>query len=121
MASRGRIRVKPASTDRNPKVLWRKGRFKPGYKWRMLAWERKNGAKTELCSEDLALGAEFDELVIDHWLHIEQMSERHWWMEIGGYRLDVSIDGNGKPDVFIEQEQTPEEVAKCCEKVRVGK
>jgi hypothetical protein len=30
-----------------------------------------------------------DELVIDDWLHLEQMSERQWWLRIGDARVFV--------------------------------
>ena len=26
----------------------------------------------------------FDEVVVDHWLHLEQMSRDHWIMNLGG-------------------------------------
>lgn len=41
--------------------------------------------------------AEFDELVVDRWLHIEQMDTNYWWMNIGGVTLHVTADRQGRP------------------------
>lgn len=42
-------------------------------------------------------GTEFDELVVGEWLHVEQMSGRRWWMNVGGVTLWVTADKDGKP------------------------
>jgi hypothetical protein len=98
---------------------WRKGRFKPGYQWRILAHRRDVPTQVELSSESYVAPVEFDELVIDHWFHIEQMSDRHWWFRIGNYSGGVTIDGYGKPAVHFIEEETPDETAMHCERRRL--
>jgi hypothetical protein len=41
--------------------------------------------------------AEFDELVVGRWLHVEQMDNATWWMNIGGVTVHVSADREGRP------------------------
>jgi hypothetical protein len=92
--------------------------FWPGYRWRILAHERATqGAKPDYTgkritasSDDHDLPVEFDELVIDHWFHLEQMDTRCWWMGVGGWHINVHIDAAGKPTVTMGQNETPEEV-----------
>jgi hypothetical protein len=43
----------------------------------------------------------FDELVIDEWLHVEQMDTRHWWMRVGGTHINIWIARDGVPVVRI--------------------
>lgn len=45
----------------------------------------------------------FDELVVDDWLHIEQMDECCWWMRIGDADLTVHIEDDGRPRVNIQR------------------
>ena len=52
---------------------------RPGSTWRFLAWT-KSGDPIERQSKG---GETFDELVVDDWLHIEQMDRDTWWMRIG--------------------------------------
>lgn len=40
---------------------------------------------------------EFDELVVGSWLHVEQMDEQLWWLDIGGLTVHVEADADGKP------------------------
>lgn len=42
-------------------------------------------------------GTEFDELVIGEWIHLEQMDNHSWWMNVGGVTLWVRADRDGKP------------------------
>jgi hypothetical protein len=42
-------------------------------------------------------GTEFDELVIGHWIHLEQMNAIQWWMNIGGVTVWVTADRDGRP------------------------
>lgn len=42
-------------------------------------------------------GTEFDELVIGRWIHLEQMNDRQWWMNIGGVTIWVTADRDGRP------------------------
>lgn len=41
--------------------------------------------------------AEFDELVVGRWLHVEQMDNHTWWMNIGGVTVHVTADRDGRP------------------------
>lgn len=41
--------------------------------------------------------AEFDELVVGRWLHVEQMDDHAWWMNIGGVTVHVTADRDGRP------------------------
>lgn len=41
--------------------------------------------------------AEFDELVVGRWLHVEQMDEALWWLDIGGLVVHVVADDDGRP------------------------
>jgi hypothetical protein len=95
-------------------------RFWPGYTWRILAHHKSdtgrkgayNGERVELKSGDFPLShVEFDELVIDHWFHLEQMDERVWWMDVAGMSITVTIDGNGRPTISMYEESTPDQVA----------
>lgn len=42
-------------------------------------------------------GTEFDEIVVGHWLHVEQMDANSWWMNVGGVTLWVKTDRDGYP------------------------
>ena len=57
-----------------------KRRPRPGSTWRFLAWVDDD--ELALDSKDHP-GAVFDELVVDDWLHVEQMDRDTWWMRIG--------------------------------------
>lgn len=47
----------------------------------------------------------FDELVVDDWLHIEQMDVRRWWASIGDARLDIYVSADGRVVINIERGQ----------------
>lgn len=38
----------------------------------------------------------FDELVIDDWLHLEQLNHDTWWLRVGDMIIDVRIDPSRK-------------------------
>ena len=44
----------------------------------------------------------FDELVVDEWLHIEQMDAQTWWLRVGDARLIVAVN-EGQPMVDVER------------------
>lgn len=46
---------------------------------------------------DIVPDAEFDELVVGRWLHVEQMGTGRWWMNIGGVTVHVDADRDGRP------------------------
>jgi hypothetical protein len=41
--------------------------------------------------------AEFDELVVDSWLHVEGMDDGVYWMNVAGVTLWVTVDPDGHP------------------------
>lgn len=48
--------------------------------------------------------AVFDELVIDDWLHLEQMDTNSWWMRVGDACVNVTVRKGGKVvDVSVER------------------
>jgi len=95
-------------------------RFWPGFQWRILAHKRtapgRKGAYlpdhvVEMCSSDFSESVEFDELVIDHWFHLEQMDDRDWWIGIGNdidgegdyYHVNVHIDASKNARIEVEK------------------
>jgi len=68
----------------------------PGRNWRILARDGERDVK-------LANEGVFDELVIDEWLHLEQMDDRKWWMRLGDARLDIEVQADGTAKVSIER------------------
>jgi hypothetical protein len=46
----------------------------------------------------------FDELVVDHWLHIEWMNGRQWWARIGDAQLNIRILDDGTVDLTVERD-----------------
>ena len=99
--------------------------FWPGFNWRLLAHLRPTKHQPE-ATESYAVYAgerwagrephigdnwELDELVIDHWFHIEQMGVRHWWIGVGSYdegsdffHINVEVKGDKTVRVDVEQE-----------------
>lgn len=82
--------------------------FKPGYKWRT---ELKcEDYKDRIQSDSYSIEQKnhkkyyFDELVIDHWFHLEMMNENSYWMRIGDYRVGVKFDKTEEPEVYIEKD-----------------
>jgi hypothetical protein len=45
----------------------------------------------------------FDELVVDHWLHLEQMDDRRWWLRVGDAWMMVNIDATGRVTLDVER------------------
>lgn len=60
-------------------------RHPPGTEWRTLVYADGFNERIEQDSDDFA-DSVFDELVIDGWFHLEQMTDRKWWMAV--YRED---------------------------------
>jgi hypothetical protein len=82
--------------------------FWPGFRWRILAHHTdehgfNQGGRVEVRSTDFDCPVEFDELVIDHWFHLEQMDDRDWWMQVGDWHINVRIDAKGKASVRMEE------------------
>ena len=94
--------------------------FWPGYRWRTLAHKTTGVGRAGVYHRDHTVAVrswvdfdcpvEFDELGIDDWFHLEQMSERDYWIGVGnpnggGYwHVRVHIDGKGKATVRMEKQ-----------------
>jgi hypothetical protein len=68
----------------------------PGKDWRVVA--RKSGEVLEWGCQGI-----FDELCVDHWLHVEQIEERLWVMQVGDARIAVGIKEDGQVIVDVER------------------
>lgn len=68
-----------------------------GRKWRV-SWDSASGKRC-----DISDAGDFDELVLDDWLHIERMDDRAWWMQIGDAYVSVVIDRHGRAHVGIRR------------------
>jgi hypothetical protein len=67
-----------------------------GSKWRVLA--HSGTRHFEMENEGV-----FDELVVDDWLHIEQMDTNVWWMRVGDAWINVTLSQDGQPEVDVER------------------
>jgi hypothetical protein len=81
--------------------LKKRSRSRPGSRWRLLTHPRK-GPPFEARSQGV-----FDELVVDNWLHIEQMNVRDYWMKLGPIMINVRLRTDGKMDIGIERDAGP--------------
>jgi len=87
-------------------------RRRPGRAWRILAYgpgpydSIQTGTLTGATEKARAKGSVFDELVIDDWLHLEQMDTRLWWLCIGDRDLVVaiSVPRKGPVEVRVTEE-----------------
>lgn len=68
----------------------------PGTKWRFLAQE------DEQPFEIIDRG-QFDEFVLDDWLHIEKLDTHHWWIRLGDADINVEIGEDGRARVDVER------------------
>jgi hypothetical protein len=72
----------------------------PGSHWRTLSWTDKPGDEPEAIEHSSADEPSiFDELVIDDWFHLEQMTRRRWWMRIGDLVVWVKVAKDGRVHV----------------------
>jgi hypothetical protein len=62
---------------------------------------RSVSADTEHHRGHLFPNAEFDELVVGRWLHVEQMDNCTWWMNVGGVTVHVTADRDGRPTKVV--------------------
>lgn len=99
-------------------------RRRPGRSWRVLVQNskavhvssskglRKMLRRVPKCRADLTVvldgppweGTVFDELVIDDWLHLEQMDDRYWWLRVGDYVLWITIPRKRAVEVTVRKE-----------------
>ena len=78
---------------RRPGSWWRV--LAPGFDWRSAAYSDDRPNDGHPHAGDVV----FDELVIDDWLHIEQMDTRAWWMNLGGYHIWIRVPKHGPVEV----------------------
>jgi hypothetical protein len=57
----------------------------------------RRSADSEHSRTHVLPGTEFDELVVGHWLHVEQMNDSLWWAKIGGLVVNITVDRDGRP------------------------
>jgi hypothetical protein len=67
-----------------------------GNVWRLLA--HREGVSVELENQ-----GSFDELVVDDWLHVEQLDDMVWWLRVGDARLIVTLHLGDAPTVDVER------------------
>ena len=70
----------------------------PGRKWRLLAKERDRTPVVEIENKGV-----FDELVVDQWLHIEQMSRSVWWMRLGDASINIRVKRDSSVELTLNQ------------------
>ncbi len=46
---------------------------------------------------------EFDELIIDDWIHLERMDKDKFWMRLGQVEFDITILPNGQPEIKVRK------------------
>lgn len=66
----------------------------PGSRWRVLA--HRGDGDFEVQNEGC-----FDELVVDQWLHVEQMDDRKWWIRVGEACVWATIADDGSVTVQV--------------------
>jgi len=75
-------------------------------RWRLLAHHVDAagaiGATVDIRSE-LNGPSVFDEVVVDHWLHVEEMDAGRYWMNVGGLVIWVTVTRDGRPTrVYVD-------------------
>lgn len=69
--------------------------MKPGYVW----WVGGADAIGQVLISSEDKRCHLDEVVIDGWFHLEQLTTRRYQLELGRYRLDIHIAKNGRVTV----------------------
>jgi hypothetical protein len=72
-----------------------------GSRWRVLAASQTDRFEKE---SPVEAGLILDELVVDDWLHFEQMDTNEWWARIGDawVYIELPVDG-GPPIVTVKR------------------
>lgn len=88
---------KHAAPEQPPDPTW------PGLSWRFLVrdWRYPGREVYHLESDGRTW---FDELVVGDWLHIEWMSGRRWWMQLGDAMINVTIPKGQPPVIEVERD-----------------
>jgi hypothetical protein len=69
----------------------------PGTQWRVLV--KRGDEAVELENQGV-----LDEVVLDDWLHLEQMNENVWWMRLGDARIVIEVAPEGTVRVDNERD-----------------
>lgn len=72
--------------------------YKPGSRWSLSAYY--GDGRERVRAENLGT---FDEVVVDGWLHVEQMNRREWWVRLGGETFWVTVQPDGSAVVTSER------------------
>jgi hypothetical protein len=75
-----------------------RAKAKPGASWRVSSRHPRHGFGGGASSIDHP-GSIIDEVVIDGWLHLEQMDTRRWWMRVGDLHINVHLRTDGSTRV----------------------
>ena len=77
----------------------------PGYSWRILAKSTREKSRVDLHGDGHSY---FDELVIDNWLHLEQMDDDNWWLGIGPISIRIRPDMKDRKNcqIIIEDNES---------------
>ncbi len=70
---------------------------KQGRKWRL---SYDSSPTTRISLED---AGDFDEFVLEDWLHIEKMDKRDWWMRVGDAYVNAHVHLDGRVSVYIRR------------------
>jgi hypothetical protein len=84
-------------------------RHRPGSQWRILAHTLASDGSYVGPIEDSSEkypATEFDELVVDEWLHLEQMDSRIWSLRVGPLLITTTVGERGQArEVYVEDDQ----------------
>ena len=64
--------------------------------WRILA--HKDGRKIEIENQ-----GELDEVVLEHWFHLEELGEKEWCLRVGDARILVRVEEDGEVEIEVER------------------
>lgn len=76
---------------------------RPGRVWR-LSCEPHGRQRERYAAENIG---QFDELVVDHWMHLEKMDVRSWWMQVGEREFWIVVNEDGTVTVTETTEEGP--------------
>jgi hypothetical protein len=85
-------------------------RHRPGSQWRVLLHtltdEGECGSPIDIRSSQGSQPTEFDEVVIDEWLHLEQLDSRMWSLRLGPLLITTTVGERGQArEVYVEDDQ----------------
>ncbi|AFE06388.1 hypothetical protein COCOR_05469 [Corallococcus coralloides DSM 2259] len=89
--------VPPPPVESRTAMRRRRRRLKvPGGIWRLFV-------QTDSGPVHLENQGALKELVVENWLHVEQVGDGAWWMRVGDMRIRVQAPRNGSPEVDVER------------------